>query len=84
MVDDGRLSSGAAPGVILLPEGGGTGTKKPFPELEVVGAAVVVGGAGTGRVAAGGGLVGSCTVEPEAVTTTAGGGAADTVGAATG
>ena len=84
MVDDGRLSAGAAPSGTLLPEGGGTGTKKSLPELEVIGAAVVVGGAGTGRVVAGGGLVGSCTVEPEAVTTTAGGGAADMCGAVTG
>ena len=84
VVDGGRLSSGGVLGVIPLPEGGGTGTKRSFPELEVIGAAVVAGGVAAGRVAAGGGLVGSCTVVPEEVTTNAGSGAADTGGAATG
>ncbi|HLX95166.1 MAG TPA: hypothetical protein VKU37_05425, partial [Verrucomicrobiae bacterium] len=65
------LSSGAAPDV-MLPEGGGTGAKKLFPELEVADAAVAGGGVGAGKVGAGGGLVGM--VAPEGVTTIAGGG----------
>ena len=75
MVGAAGVSSPVAP-ADTLPEGGGTGVKKPFPELAVVDAAgsVVWVGAAAGEasiVGAGGGVAG--TAAPEGVTTTGGG-----------
>ena len=70
------VAAGVSPSVVpagRLPEGGGTGAKKLFPELAVVGAAGSVGWAGASAgeasmVGAGGGVAG--TAAPEGVTTT--------------
>jgi hypothetical protein len=80
VIDAGVLSSRTAPDV-MLPEGGGTGPNKLFPELEAAGGGVAAGGVVDGMVDAGGGLVG--VVAPEGVTATADGGG-DTGGAAAG
>ena len=84
---DGRLPSGIASAGVL-PEGGGTGPNKLFPELEADDVAGLVVGAGATRgagVIAGtvvaGGLAGCCTVAPDGVTATGGGWAGGTFGA---
>lgn len=74
VVAGGVLSGNMAP-VGILPEGGGTGPNKLFPELEAEDFAGTVLCAGT---AAAGGLVGGCLVAPEGVTATGGGWAAGT------